>query len=97
MVKLFLPVKCSLKELIYFQSISIIIIIFTKNKYNNTIVSLRTIINGNVSIICYDPKDTVPICVWSISHIDYNTLSPLHIPIEAHDNITDANIGRKRI
>ena len=32
-----------------------------KNKSNNTFLTLRTIINGNVNIICYDLKDVVPL------------------------------------
>ena len=33
----------------------------------NTIFYLRTIINGNINIICYDPKDVVSMCLRSIS------------------------------
>ena len=53
-----------------------------KTKSINTIVSLRKIINGNVNVICYDWKDVVPQCLRSISQNDYNTLSPLHIPMK---------------
>ena len=55
----------------------------------NTIVSLRTIINGNVNVICHDSKDVVPPCLISISQNDYNTLSPLHILMKEHDYITN--------
>ena len=60
MINLFLPVKWYVKEPIFFQSVSILIIIFTENKSNNTLVYLRTIINGNVNVICYDSKDIFP-------------------------------------
>ena len=33
----------------------------------DTIVSLSTISNGNVSVICYDSKHAVPSCLWYIS------------------------------
>ena len=55
--------------------------VLQENKSNNQIVSLRTIINGNVNAICYDLKDIVPPYVRSISRYDYNTLSPLHTPM----------------
>ena len=32
----------------------------------NTLVSLRTIINGNVNLICYYSKDFIPLFLWSI-------------------------------
>ena len=65
--------------------------ILQKHKSNNKIVSLNKITNGNVNVICYDLKDAVPPCLMSISQNYYNTLSPLHIPMEEHDNITDEN------
>ena len=36
------------------------------NKSNNTIVSLRTILNVNLNIKCYDLKDDVPYCLQYI-------------------------------
>ena len=51
-------------------------------KFINAIVSIRTIINGNVNVICYDLEDFIPPCLQSILHHDYNTLSPLHIPMK---------------
>ena len=56
--------------------------------------SLRPIINVNVNVICYDLKYVFPLCLWSISHNDYNTLSPLHIPTKEHYIIIDENIQR---
>ena len=38
-----------------------------KTKSINTIVSLRTIINGNINVICYDSNNFVPQCLRSIS------------------------------
>ena len=57
----------------------------------NKIVYLKTIINGNANIICYDSNDVVPKCLKSISFNDYNTLSPLHIPVKEHYIIMDGN------
>ena len=62
-----------------------------KNKSNNAIVYLRTIINGNTNVTCYDLKDVVLPSLRSISNNDYNTLPPLYIPIEEHDSIIDEN------
>ena len=53
--------------------------------------TLRTKINGNVNVICYDLKDFLTLCLGSISQNDYNNFSPLHIPMKEHDNITDEN------
>ena len=39
-----------------------------KHKSNSTIVYLRTIINGNVNIICYYSKGVLTPCLWYISH-----------------------------
>ena len=62
-----------------------------KTKSISTIVSLMTIVNGNVNVICYYLKNFLPPCLWSISHNCYNTLSPLHTPTKKHDNIMDEN------
>ena len=51
-------------------------------KYINTILSLKTIINVNVNVICYDSKDVVLTCLRSISNNYYNDFSPLHFPIK---------------
>ena len=48
--------------------------ILQKNKSINTIVSLRTIINGNGNILCYDLKDILPPCSRSISQNYYNAM-----------------------
>ena len=68
-----------------------------KNKFNNTIVSLRTVINVDVNVVCYDSNDFVPPYLISIPHNDYNYFSPLHIPVKEHDNITDENNRIERI
>ena len=60
----------------------------------NTIFSLRKIINCNINIICYDSKDVVTPCLRSISHNDYNTLSPLHIHMKENGNIMDGKNRR---
>ena len=65
-----------------------------QKKTNNTSVSLNTIINGNVNVICYDSKDFVLPYLRSISQNDYSALPPLHVPTEEHDNITDENNRR---
>ena len=61
------------------------------NKSIYIIVSLRKITNGGVNTIGYGLKDIVPPFLRSISHNDYNTLSPLHIPMKEHDNIMGEN------
>ena len=53
-----------------------------KNKFNNTIVSLRTVINVDVNVVCYDSNGVVPYCLQSISQKYYSKLSPLHVPME---------------
>ena len=74
--------KNHVKGFIYFQSVLVFIIMFYQNKSINTIFSLRTIINDNVNIICYDSKDVVLQCLRSISKNVYNSLSPIHIPMK---------------
>ena len=56
--------------------------VLQKNKSINTVVSLSIIINGNVNVICYDSKDVVQMCLRYISQNNYNTLSPLNIPMK---------------
>ena len=51
--------------------------VIQKTKFNNTMVSFRTIINGNVKLICHDSKNFVQQCLRYISQNDYNTLTPL--------------------
>ena len=41
--------------------------VYPKNESNNTILSLKTIINGNVNLISYDSNDVVPSSLISIS------------------------------
>ena len=87
MDKLFHQAKLYLKEIIYFQYILTLVIIFYKNKSINTIVSLKKIINGIVNVIRYDWNHVVPQCLMFISQNYYNTFSPLHIPMTEHDII----------
>ena len=68
-----------------------------KNKSNITIVSLRKIINGNVNAKYYNLKDNVQSCLQYISQKYYITISPLHVPMEEHDNIMDENNRRESI
>ena len=53
-----------------------------KDNPNNTIVSLGEIIDGNVSVTCYDYNDVVPSYLISISHKDFSLLKPLRVPME---------------
>ena len=71
--------------------------VLQKNKYINTIVYISKIINGNVNVICYDSKYVLPPCLRYISQNNYNTLSPLQIPMKEHDNIMDENNQREII
>ena len=61
------------------------------NKPNNTIVSLREIINGNLNAICYDSNDIVPSSIRSIPQNYFSSLTPLHVSIEEHNNKMDEN------
>ena len=95
--KLFILVKRSVRELIFFQSKWILVIIFTKTKSINRIIYLGEIINGNVNVICYDLKDIVPLSLRSISQNYRNKLQPQHIPMAEHDNVMDEKTMRKSI
>ena len=53
-----------------------------KNKSNNTIVSLRKIINGDINVIFFYSKDVVPSSLRSISYKGFSKISPLPVPIE---------------
>ena len=63
----------------------------------NITVSLGTIINDNVNIICYYSEDVVPLSLRPISRKDFSSLPPLHVPMEEHDNIMDENKQRESI
>ena len=63
----------------------------SKTKSNNTVVSLRKSINGNVNVKCYDPNDVIPYSLKTISHNGLCLLTPLHVSTEKHDNIMDEN------
>ena len=71
--------------------------VLQETKSINAVVYLRTIINGNANVIFYYSKDVVPLCLRSISHNGYITLSPLHIPMKEHDIIMDGNNQREGI
>ena len=52
----------------------------SKNESNNTIVSLRTIINSNVNVGYYDSNDIVISSLRTIEIIYFISLSPQHVP-----------------
>ena len=92
MGKLFLLLKWYFKELISFQSILILIVIFDKELNQLTqLFFLRTIINGNVNEMSHYSKDFVPPYLRYISQNYYNDFSTLRIPMKEHDNIMDEN------
>ena len=62
-----------------------------ENKPNNTIASLRTIINGNVNVKFYDSNDVVPSSLRNFSQNDFSSLTPIHVPIKDRVNIMDEN------
>ena len=68
-----------------------------RTKSIKTIISIRTIINGNGDVICYGLKDVLPPCLRSISQYDNNTLSPLNITMIENDNKADENDLRESI
>ena len=89
--------KLYVKELIFSNQYYSHYYVLQKSKYINTIVYLRTTINGNINVLCYDSKYIVPQCLMSISKYDYNTLSPLHTPMRENDIIIYENNLREGI
>ena len=57
-------------------------------------ISIREIISINIAIICYGSKDVAPSSLRSISRHVFSSLTPLHVPVEEHDNTMDANNRR---
>ena len=70
---------------------------FLPKKTNNTIVSLITIINDKINVICYDSNDVVTSYLRSISRIYLGSLTLLNVPMEERDNLTDEKNIRKNI
>ena len=70
---------------------------FLPKKTNNTIVSLITIINDKINVICYDSNDVVTSYLRSISQIYLGSLTLLNVPMEERDNLTDEKNIRKNI
>ena len=70
---------------------------FLQNISNNTIVSLRTIIKGNVNGIFNDSEYIVLSSLKLVSKNCLNSLTPLHVPIEEHDNIMNENNRKESI
>ena len=68
-----------------------------KNKPINTLLSIITIINGNVNVIYYDSKYVVTYYLISVYHNYFSSLTPLHVPIEENGNIMDENNRRETI
>ena len=87
--------KWNLKELIFPNNCQLSLLLFFKNKSNNTIVSLSKIINVNVNVKFYDYTYVFLSSLRSISQ--YDLFSPLYVPIEQHDNIMDENNRRESI
>ena len=52
----------------------------SSNKANNTSVSLRKIINGNINFNCYDSNDVFPYYLIKISQKYLSSLTPIHVP-----------------
>ena len=69
--------------------------VLQKTKYINIIVSLRTIINDNVNVICHDSEDFFLPYLWYILQKCFSKVSPLNCPIEEHDNTMDGIIEEK--
>ena len=94
----FLLVKWYVKEPIIFQiNTNSRYYLSPKSKYNNTLLSLRTIINYSANMIYHDSRDVVPYSLISISHNDFSSLTHLHVPMEEHYNITDEKIEEKTL
>ena len=55
------------------------------------------IINGNVNMKYNDYNDVVPTSLRAILQNDFISLTPLHVPIEEHDNTFDENNRRESI
>ena len=54
---------------------------------NNKILSLRTITNEEFDVKFHDSNDIVPCSLQKISQNYFNSLSPLDVPIDEHENI----------
>ena len=92
MLNSFLLVKWYVKEPVIFQiNKNSRYCLSPKSKYNNTLLSLRSIINYSANMIYHDSRDVVPYSLISIYHNDFSSLTTLHVPIEQHDKITDGN------
>ena len=68
-----------------------------ENKSNNTIVSLRKMINIDVNVKCYDYNDVVTSFLRTISHNDFISLIPLHVPVEENENLMDKIFENKAL
>ena len=69
--------------------------VFKNQGINNTILSLMEITNEEVYIKCYDSNDIVPYSLQIISQNYLNSLSPLDVPTDEHDNIMYKNNSRE--
>ena len=88
MVISFLLVKWYVKELIIFQY-QFSLLRFSKNKYNNTISSMRKRTNCKVNVIWYYSQYVVPSSLWSISQKYCSSLKPHQVQTEEHNNVMD--------
>ena len=61
--------------------------VFQDQGINNTILSLRKITNEEVHVNFYDSNDIFPCSLQKISQNCFNSLSPLDVPTDEHDNI----------
>ena len=64
---------------------------------NNTVLSLRTITNEEVDVKCYDSNGIVLCSLQIISQNYFNSLSPLDVTTDEHDNIMYTDNNREDI
>ena len=71
--------------------------VFQDQGINNTTLSLRTITNEEVHVKIYNSNDIVPCSLQTISQNYFNSLSPLDVPTDEHDNIMYKKNSREDI
>ena len=79
------------KHLLFPYKYQFLLLCFFRKCKNNTIVSSRKTINGDVNVKCYYYNDNFPYYLRTISKDEFSSLSLLHASTEAHEKI----IGEK--
>ena len=65
--------------------------VYSGNKSNNTILSLRENVYGSVNMKCCNCNDFFSSSLRNITPNDCSSLTPLHVTTKQHYNIMDQN------